>query len=121
MIQILRQKILLALKLKNVLVLTLDKLKRCIVISILTVIIYMFIYNVNKFADLLKSDDELQLVFHDTIVSFLQFLQLLKEFVVVYMYRYTNFCFRRYLRRMYMIIFYLFAIFFLFIIGNIII
>ncbi len=80
MIQILRQKILLAEKLKNVLVLTLDKLKRCIVISILTVIIYMFIYNVNKFADLLKSDDELQLVFHDTIVSFLHSISIYNKF-----------------------------------------
>ncbi len=80
MIQILRQKILLAEKLKNVLVLTLDKLKRCIVISILTVIIYMFIYNVNKFADLLKNDDELQLVFHDTIVSFLHSISIYNKF-----------------------------------------
>jgi len=71
MLQIFRHKTLLAERAKIVLVQTLDKLKRIIVITILTVIIYVLIYNVNKFVDLLNSDYELQLVLHDTIVSFL--------------------------------------------------
>ena len=81
-LQIYRHKTLLAEKAKRVLVLTLDKLIRFIVITILTVIIYVFIYNVNKFADLLNSDYELQLVLHDIIVSSLYSITIFKSSLI---------------------------------------